>query len=208
MTASTPPDTLSYGQLNAVTLDDVAPKLRAFSAELIQLLRASKIRIETTTSFLLNSTAHPIEVLCSGNGIPIQMTFDASMPHWTSKPKARLCLRFNMGRPHYYGDRNKSPDVVSLPMKKILFRCLEEIQKLERRHFKRQERARKKALAEAAFQQLADELGTVIHPDGDTIKLKNAKLKRLDMSPERVIVLLSVPYDEAREILKNHPRRR
>lgn len=198
-------DRSEFDQLPNETLDGVAPRLRTFASELTSLVRASGAVVETMTVFLLNSTDHPVEVLGKVNAVEVQMNFDAIVPVWAPEPRARVSLRFNQGRTYYMPEVGKTRETARFPMRKVLGRVLQEVHRIE--HTSRIQSAKDQKIEKGheALERLARELNTGLH-DSNTIKLKNAKVRRLDALPSRVIVLLSVTHDEAREILQKHPR--
>jgi hypothetical protein len=196
-----PPKECEYGQLTVETIDEVAPRLIRFTQDLIARLRACKIEVKTTTIYLLNSTDHPIEVPCSGNGISIQMNFDAVLPFWADSPRARLQVSFNHGRRYFYPEHGKKLEKAKFSMRRVLARFLREI-KIEERKLRIQNEKDEKAIqARQNFADLSEKLGispTTENPD--IIRKSNLKLMCLPQTPTQVIIMLTVPYEQAIEI--------
>jgi hypothetical protein len=220
MTDSTPPETMEYGQLTVETLDEVVPRLKNFTEELINRLKICEIKVETAPIYLLNSSSHPLEVPCSGNGIPIQMNFTATLPIWAPEPRARLEVRFNHGRRYFYSEKEKRRYFYSekenqfrntkFPMAKILKRFLTEIKIHERKLRIKSEKEQKAAQAIQAFETLAKKLGIPPSPKyPDVLHKHNVKIICLPKTPTQVTVMLTVPHAQVTEIvgkyLKNKP---
>lgn len=197
---------MEYGQLTVETIDEVAPRLRAFTRDLLHRLKLAGFTVGTTTIFLLNSTDHPIEVPCLVNGVMVQMTFDAMLPIWSSTPRARVCVRFNWGKHYFYVERgNINPRTAKFPIRKILKRFLIGVQKGERQNKREEIKLKKRDQADRAFQLLSKDLQVPVQAeDPSLIKMRNIKIKRLDQVPNRVIILLSVTHEEVREIVRKY----
>lgn len=214
MDQSTPPplpETMEYGQLTVETIDDVAPRLKRFTKDLIARLEACKIQIKTTTVYLLNSTDHPIEVPCSGNDVSIEMNFDAILPIWSPEPRARLQVSFNYGRRYFYSERGKNnkKKEAYFPMAKIMGRFLHEIQTESQRRRIQSEAAIKADQARQSFISLRADLGIPPSENPDIIRKDNLKIMCLPQTPTQVVIMLTVPHVQAFEIakkyLKNNP---
>ncbi len=209
MSTSTPLlDLQDPTQLSVETIDEVAPRLRAFTQWLIDGLKDCNVEVETSSIYLLNSTAHPIEVPHRANGVPMQVDFDAVLPAGLSEPRARVRLRFDWGKNWHYVERGKTGRIAKFPTRRILFRCLREIQRGEGRLRIADTKREKQVKAEIAFTQLALDLKAAHHPeDPSIIKLRHVKIKRLDRMPTRVILMMNVPHEEALEILQTYPKK-
>lgn len=197
---------MEYGQLTVETIDEVAPRLRAFTRDLMHRLKLAGFTVGTTTIFLLNSTDHPIEVPCLVNGVVVHMAFDAMLPVWASTPRARVCVRFNLGKHYFYVERGSiNPKTAKFPIRKILKRFLVGVQKGELQNKREEIKFRNRDQAERAFQLLSKDLQAPVQAeDPSIIKLRNIKIKRLDQVPNRVILLLSVTHEEVREIVRRY----
>lgn len=187
------------------TLDQVAPRLRELTQTIITRLRDCRVTVETTEIFLLGSHRHPIEVPCSGNGVSIQMNFEAVIPNWAEEPRARLCVRFDWGTPYYFVEQGRFKRRKSISIRKVLTRLLTGIQDGERQRRITSSKVDKVERAESSFNLLAADLGTATDAnDPRVIKFKNARVKRLDQLPTRVALVLNVTHAEALEILKKY----
>lgn len=204
MSEPTPlPDKLEYGQLNLETLDDVAPRLRRFTAALLARLRASKLEIETTSVYLLNSTHHPIEVPARANGVTIHMNFDATLPVWAPEPRARLQVRFNDGRRYFYSEIGQDLRNAKFPMTKVLKRFVHEIYLLERQTRIQSEKARKKTQAHQRLAALGRTLG-IPATDSQVLRAGNIRIRAVVETPTQVVVLLLVTHEQAAEIASKY----
>jgi len=197
---------MEYGQLTIETIDDVAPRLKRFTKDLIAQLEACKIQIKTSTVYLLNSTDHPIEVPCSGNNVPIEMNFDAIMPVWALEPRARLQVSFNHGRRYFYAERGKSirKKEAHFPMAKIMGRFLYEIQTEDQKRRIQAETAIKANQARQYFASLSADLGIPPSENPDIIRKDNLKILCLPQTPTQVIIMLTVPHVQAVEIANKY----
>lgn len=197
---------MEYGQLTVETIDAVAPRLIAFTADLLNKLRLAGFTVEISTSFLLNSTDHPVEVPCMVDGISVQMSFDAFMPLWAVIPKARVSIRFMWGTPFYYLELgNQANQTAKFHTRKILRLFIKEVKKARRKLRISESKLQTTEHAEVAFQMLSQDIQAPTHPDDPSlIKLRNIKIKRLDKVPTRVIVMLSVTHDQARELVSKY----
>lgn len=204
MTASTPPDELETGQLNVETLDQVAPRLRRFTERLVAQLRATGLEVVITSVYLLNSTDHPIDVPCSANGVPIQMNFDATLPVWAPDPRARLQVSFNHGRRYFYQEIGKTVATAAFPTRKVMARFLREIQAVERTLRIKGETDRKRLQARQALKAFGEDIGLSESSDPELLQAANFKVKALSQTPTRAAVLITVPYDQAAEIVRKY----
>jgi hypothetical protein len=195
---------MEYGQLTVETINDVAPRLIRFTEDLINRLRTCKIQVETTQVYLLNSTDHPIEVPCSGNGVSIEMNFDATLPIWAPEPRARLQVSFNHGRRYFYSERGKKAQNAKFRMSMVLKRFLSEIKIEERKRRIQAEKVRKAAKARQAFVKLGKSLDITPSEDPDVLQEGNLKIMCLPQTPTQVIVVLSVPHDQVVEIISKY----
>lgn len=194
---------MEYGQLTVETLDDVAPRLRLFTNDLIKRLQACNLEIKTTTVYLLNSTNHPIEVPCAANRVTIQMNFDATMPVWAEEPRARIYFSFNGGRRFYYSERGRYIQTAKFPMARVLKRFLTQIRLEERRHQTQSGKEDKASKAQQAFETLSRDLGIPIG-EPNTIHKNNLRIKCLSRTPSQVIIMLTVSHAEAIEIVSKY----
>jgi len=204
MTEDTPQ---GYEQITVETIDEVLPRLQLFTKKLVQQLSACGIRIGITTIYLLDSIEHPIEVPGECNGVPIQISFDATLRVWDGEtPKARIGIRFNHGTPFYYVEKGRPRKGAPAPflIKNIVFRFIRELRKLERAAQIQRAKDTTKAAAEVAFQHLADKLGVPLSvEDPSFIDLsKKVKIKRLDQTPTIVLVIVNVTHNEALDLAK------
>jgi len=205
MADSTPSsDKLEYGQLNVETLDDVAPRLRRFTEELLTRLRGCKLDVTTATVYLLNSTEHPIEVPALANGVQIQMNFDATLPIWAPEPRARLQVSFNEGRRYFYAEVGQQVRNAKFPMRKVLARFLHEIHILARQQRIKTDKERKLTQAQQRLAALGQTLGIPVTPGSQVLRTGNLKIRALDKTPTLALVLLVVPYEQAAEIAKKY----
>lgn len=194
-----------YGQLTVETIDEVAPRLTRFTQDLIARLQACHIKVETAPVYLLNSTDHPIEVPCSGNGISIQMNFDAVLPFWADSPRARLQVSFNHGRRYFYPEHGKKLEKAKFSMRRILARFLREI-KIEERKLRIQNEKDEKAIqARQSFADLSEKLDILPTTENqDIIRKGNLKLMCLPQTPTLVIVMLTISHEQAIEIVNKY----
>jgi hypothetical protein len=199
-----PDHTLEYGQLNVETLDDVAPRLRQFTEELLTRLRKCKLEVSTTTVYLLNSTYHPIEVPAIANGVQIQMNFDATLPTWAPDPRARLQVSFNGGRRYFYSEVGQDRRNAKFPMAKVLPRFLQEIHIYERAARIQTEKARKQTQAQQRLAALGQTLGIPESHDSQVLRTGNLKIRSLAETPTQVVVVLVVTHDQAAEIARKY----
>jgi len=205
MDDSTPlPKTMEYGQLTVETLDEVAPRLIKFTQDLIEHLKSCKIKIATTTVYLLNSTDHPIEVPCSGNGIPIEMNFVASLPVWAPDPRAKLQVSFNHGRRYFYSELGKESRNAKFPMSKVLKRFLSEIKVEERKLRIQEEKAQKTAKAHQALTDISNAHNIPPTEDPNIIQKNNLKIMCLPKTPTLATIVLTVPYEQLPEIISKY----
>lgn len=196
-----PPEEFESGQLNIETLDEVAPRLRRFTQELLVRLRACKFEVTTTTIYLLNSTDHPIEVPAFANGVQIQMNFDATLPVWAAHPRARLQVSFDHGRRYFYWEGKKR--TARFQMSKVVARFLREITFRDKRNRIDAENDRKAEQAEQLLEQLRQDLGWPAS-QVRTISTENVKVRCLPQTPTLAIVMIVVPYDQAAEIVRKY----
>jgi hypothetical protein len=203
MRDSTPPPSsdAETDQLAVETLDEVAPRLRLFTEGLTDRLRACKLQVATTPVYLLNSTDHPVEVPCTINGVEVQMNFDASFPAWAPDPRARLQVSFNHGRRYFYHEVGKAK---AFPMTRILERFLREITACSNADRIQAEKLRKRQNARLALADLGQSLGIPAAQDPDVLRADNVKVRCVHTAPTQVIVMLTVSYDEAAEIVRKY----
>jgi len=196
---------MEYGQLTVETLDSVAPRLQRFTEKLMDHLQASKIKMKITSTYLLNSTDHPINVPCSGNGIPIEMSFDATLPVWAPDPRARVTIRINHGKRHYYTELGKNSRAAKFPFAKILPRILVEIKTAEKKYNIQVEKEHKAIKAQINFKALSESLEmSPTEKDPDIIRKGNIKIMNLPQTPTQVIIMLTVSHEQAVEITKSY----
>ena len=204
MSDSTPPDKLEYGQLNVETLDDVAPRLRRFMADLLVRLRGCKVEVSTTTVFLLNSTYHPIEVPAVANGVQIRMNFDATLPTWAPDPRARLHVTFNGGKRYIFTEVGQQLRDARFPMTKVLSRFVREIHICERATRIQTEKDRKQALAKQRLAALGQTLGIPESHDSQVLRAGNIKIRSVNDKPTQVVVVLLATHEQAAEIARKY----
>jgi len=195
---------MEYGQLTVETLDDVTPRLREFTVDLIKRLRACEIDVETTTVYLLNSTDHPIEVPSSGDGVPIEMNFDATLPVWAPEPRARLQASFNHGRRYYFVERGKKASNAKFAMARVLKRFLTEIKIEERKRRLAVEKEEKAVQAAQRFKVMAEELGIPMAGDPPQIKKGNVQVSCQPQKSTEVRLSISIPHAQAVEIITKY----
>jgi len=198
------PDKLEYGQLNVETLDDVAPRLRRFTATLLARLRGCKLEVSTTTVYLLNSTYHPIEVPAVVNGVQVQMNFDATLPTWAPDPRARLQVSFNGGRRYFYSEVGQQLRNAKFPMTKVLSRFLQEVHLCERATRIQTEKARKHTQAQQRLAALGQTLGIPETHDSQVLRAGNLKIRSITETPTQVVVVLVVTHEQAAEIARKY----
>lgn len=192
---------MENGQLTLETIDAVAPRLCQFVDELLGRLRALRMDIQTSTSYLLNSTEHPIEVVAQVNNTAVQMGFTASLPGWAEEPRARLEVKFNHGKSHKFYERaDKTFNLV-----KVVKTFIGEIKSGDIAFEERQELGRKQNLAEAAFMEMAEALDIQPDPtDLHTLKRDNLRFRCLPGTPSKVAVVLLVSHEQAIEIASQY----
>lgn len=195
---------MEYGQLTVETIDEVVPRLTRFTQELVNRLNLCEIKTETTTIYLLNSTSHPIKVPCSGNGIPIEMNFDATLPIWAPEPRARLQVSFNHGKRHFFVELGKKTRNAKFPMSRILKRFLREIKVHERKLRIQSEKTQKATKARQALADLGERLAIPPTENPDILRKSNLKIMCLPRTPTQVIVMLTVPHEQVAEIVSNY----
>lgn len=186
-----------FGQLSIETLDSVAPRLISFTSNLIDLLTACGIKVETTTAYLLNSTYHPISVPCALNGIPIEMNFCASLPSWALTPRARLMVSFNYGKRYYYLESKRQQFLIS----RILKRFLSEIKTEERKQRLQAEKNQKETKARESFLALSETLGLYPTDDPNILQKDGLKILCLPQTPTKVTLTVTLPHDQIIEIV-------
>lgn len=188
---------MENGQLALETIDTVAPRLRQFVADLIDRLRALRMDIQTTASYLLNSSSHPIEVIAQANNTTVQMSFTASLPGWAEEPRARLEVKFNYGKSRKFYERaDKTFNLV-----KVVKTFIEEIHSGDQVYEERLELERKQSLAESDFMRMSEELGIPPEPtDPYTLKRGNLRFRCVPGTPTKVLVLALVTHAQAVEI--------
>lgn len=195
------PKSEETGQLTIETLDEVAPRLRGFTQELIQNLLKCGVHLEYSTSFLLNSTDHPIEVPCRANGIPVAVGWEAVFPVWDTFPRASISLRFEEGFVYRYVETKRR----KFPLQKVTRRFLLELHTHEQRRGRQESKQNTRELAATHFEQLAKELGVSLSTEDPSVMVfKNSKIKRIDNTPCKVVVLLNVDHAQALEIIKKY----
>lgn len=167
-------------------------------------MRACNLQVATTPVYLLNSTAHPVEVPCSINGVEVQMNFDASFPAWAPDPRARLQVSFNHGRRYFYHEVGKAR---AFPMTRILERVLREVTACSQAERIQAEKTRKRQDARQALAAMGQDLGLPAQ-DPDVLRADNVKVRCVHTAPTQVILMLTVPYDEAAEIIRKYRRRK
>jgi hypothetical protein len=199
-----PPEEFEFGQLNIETLDQVVPRLRRFTEELLVRLRACKLEVTTTTIYLLNSTDHPIEVPAFANGVQIQMNFDATLPVWAAQPRARLQVSFDHGRRYFYWEGKKR--TAKFQVSRVVARFLREITFRDKRNRIDAENHRKAEQAEQLLEKLRQDLGWPSVQTPHTISIGNVKIRCLPRTPTLAIVMVVVPYDQAAEIARTYPK--
>jgi hypothetical protein len=178
---------------------EMASRAQGFLQELTTKLKAGGVRIESTESFLLNSTAHPWNVPTSINGVPIDLSFGASVV--TQPPRMKLSVRVNWGKPTYYLEVGQGQKA-KFPIRRVMTRVLHELGRASRSIRVRESRLLKREQAELAFNQLASDLQITAPLSNPVVRLKNVRIKRIDQLPTRVALLLSVSHAEAIEILR------
>lgn len=181
------------------TLDDVAPRLRRFSAGLIERLRAAGMTVQTTQIYLLSSLSHTIEVPAQVNNVSVQMDFAASFPKWSDRPRARLQVSFDHGRRWFFYERAARDG--GLPMTRILELFLRSVIEQDLEAEKLKEAQRKQRNAEFRFQELRRALEFPPHPDPHLLQKGGISLKCLPDSPGRVGMTLIVTHEQAAAIV-------
>lgn len=164
-------------------------------------MRAANLEIGTAQVYLLNSTAHPLEVPCSANGVEIQMNFDASLPAWAPEPRARLQVSFNHGRRWFYWEVGRAK---AFPMTRVFARFLREITACSQTSRIQSEKVRKRQQARQALAALGQDLSFPEARDPDVLRADNVKVRCNHSTPTLAIVMVEVPYAEAAEIIRKH----
>lgn len=189
----------------AETIDTVLPRLQRFVGELIESLQALNQDVHTSTTYLLGSSQHPIEVISQVNTTHIKMEFTASAPGWAEGARARLDVTFNRGKSKkFYERKDKTFDLVKVVKTFILGVSVGDAKFSET-----QEEERKARMAESAFQELAQSLGVAINPlDPHVLKMDNCRIHALPAKPTKVAVAVTVTHEQAIELIAKYRRSR
>lgn len=182
----------------------MASRLRTFVGDLTRGLRRAGFEVETFQSYLLNSTHHPIEVPCSVQGIPLEASFEVAFPKWSNEPVGRFRYSVNHGR-RFYKTESKIKRVI--PLRLVVRRIVREVYlELERR---RVEAEGKENLRQAldSLQKLGAELG--VAPENGELRAGKWGLvvAALPETPTRVSLTITVPHDQALEIIRKYGKR-
>ena len=129
------------------------------------------------------------------------MNFDASFPAWASDPRARLQVSFNHGRRYFYHEVGRGR---AFPMTRILERFLREITACAKTGRIQSEKLRKRQNAREALAALGQDLGLPAAQDLDVLRADNVKVRCIHTVPTQAIVMLTVTYDEAAEIIRKY----
>ena len=183
-----------FGQLEVQTLDQVAPRLRSFVADLIEHLQAIEIELEFVDTFLLNSSHHPITVPSSMDGIPVECFFTAVLPRWSNTPRVRFHVGFNYGTRNFWTETKKTH---TLPLNKVLRHFLEQRQFHLDRMKEEEEQEKKNQTAQSSVQTVVDTV---------EIKGSNTKIRALPDTPTLVGLTVHVTPEQAIEIITKYER--
>lgn len=181
-------------QLPKEVMDEILPRLAHCVTDLIERLHRIHINIETTPIFFLNSTAHSIFVPCSGNGIPINMGFDAFMPG----PIIRVHVTIDHGRRYYYRNFKKN----QFPIR-VLRRLIIEIKAAERKRQIQEKKQLQIAKANRAFEDLSQILNIPLTKPG-VITGKNFRIRCLPNTPSNVLLMIIVEHPQAVQIIEKY----
>lgn len=185
---------------NLETLDDVVPRLTACMGEVISRLEGTGVKVETVETYLLDSSEHKLRVPCALDGVPIQMSFSASMPAWSERVRAHLQVLFGGGRRWSVYEAPNGFNV-----KRIVARIKEELDFRKQEHDKWLDETRKRRLAEERLAALSVEID-VACLDPLTLRQDNVEVVALPDSPMRVRVTVQTDHADAARIVQEFRR--
>jgi hypothetical protein len=166
---------------------------------LITRLRAIDYDVRTTQTFLLNSTQHPIESICSINHLKVQMVFAAT---WLKNSvRVRLETRFDNDRPKVWYENASN----GFQLNSVLSHFILKVREADARFLENKKREHKESLASKNFAQLAKTLElTPDDEDPHTVCSTNFKVRSLPEFPTQVAVLVKVSHAQAIEIVRKY----
>lgn len=183
----------------------MAPRLRQFTADLIERLQALHQDVQTTTVYLLGSQAHPIDAISQVNDTQISMQFTASLPGWATEARARLEVSFNLEKSKKFYERADK----TFHLVKVVKTFIAEVHAGDARFTEDRERDRKAKLAADAFQGLANALGLTVDPFKPlALKQDNFRYASLPGTPSKVAVVALVTHEQAIEMTQRYRHRR
>jgi hypothetical protein len=193
---------IENGQLTVEAIGKAEPRIQRFLESLFEHLRALEVEITTTTTYLLNSTQHLIEVPSAVNHVPVRVEFAASVPE-VGRPRIRLQLQFNGGKRRWFFESTRHGQ--GFPSRRIMKVFIAEIQAGQTAMVEFQDQKRKADKAKARFSGLAENLGVRLDPtDPGNLRLGALRIRRLLDTPSKVVVALVVTHEQALEISRKY----
>jgi len=164
---------------------------------LIKGLRQADLEVETVQSYVLNSTHHPIEILSSVSGVPVEASFEASLA--TGEPVSRFSYSVNHGRRFSQGETRVKKYI---PPERVLRQIIREVYLELDLHKAEAEAQQRQAQALEALDTLGVELG--LEAAKGQLRRGSLLVQALPTTPTRVTVTITVSHSQAEEIVRKY----
>lgn len=189
-------------ELEGSAIAELAPRLTVFIEQFIEQLKSKGYTVDVGPTYLLDDSAHQVDVPYKVNNIPLEMRFSASLNAWSHGPRARVrvCVGGRDGRT--YVERHPRPD--GIHAKKILSFIATELKAIDSQSTRKYEDFVRVSRAKDAFAQLAADfhLQVTDKPEYSVMGTKNIRIRSAPGHPRKVVLLAIVSHNQAAEILR------
>jgi hypothetical protein len=161
----------------------------------ISQLESKGIAVDTAEAYLLDSPDHKIRVPCTLDGVPVQISFSASMPAWSERIRAHLQVCFAGARRwSIYEGRG------GFQISRIVKRLTKDLKSSKQAEDERLEKLRKRRLAEQRLAELSAAIAVTPH-DALTLTKDNIEIAALVDCPSQVQVTVRTSHANAARIV-------